>query len=305
MKFRRGIFNRRRSFVAFFLAATLSFPAASQITPLHAHAQTESEHLKGSTSDNERLERAIIAVCLQREGDALGSVPIDQMQARTQIAAEDASVQQAAARARRLLPVARSLTLKVLRQLARDYHVDLNQSRAVGERIEAVDEIEADADLRDNALIVPDEARKIYFGTIFLVSLQSDEGMIGVLAHELTHAADGEDAALQRLFRLVASRAANLTGLEISELRGEELTSDLVGALAARFFVDAKPNKEPLARRLARSVEHNCVADDGTDEAHLSPRNTLRAVLALDATLARAVVAERTTGDSGIRTHHR
>jgi hypothetical protein len=41
-----------------------------------------------------------------------------------------------------------------------------------------------------------------------------------------------------------------------------------------------------LPRRIARAFEHNCVDDDASDEDHLSPRNTIRALFTLDTSLA-------------------
>jgi hypothetical protein len=41
---------------------------------------------------------------------------------------------------------------------------------------------------------------------------------------------------------------------------------------------------------LARAFEHNCVDDDASDEDHLSPRNTIRALFALDVELATEVL---------------
>ncbi len=304
MKLRRDAANRTILPLALILIVALSFIAAYRKTAFRAFAQSEATHAVNSVSENEKIDRAMSAICRQREQDALGSLPIDEMQARAQVASDDPSVSKAAERARRLLPIARTFALRALRQLARDYDPDFKQSRTAASRLEVVDEIEPDATLRDNALVIPDEPRKIYFGTIFLIGLQSDEAVISVLAHELTHIGASEDGNLRPLFQAVANRAASLTSLEITDERAEELTCDLVGAMAARFFVDAMPNKEPLARRVARSVEHNCVADDDTDEAHLSPRNTMRAVLALDAALARDVVASHESR-SLQRTHHR
>jgi hypothetical protein len=42
-------------------------------------------------------------------------------------------------------------------------------------------------------------------------------------------------------------------------------------------------------------VEHNCVDEDDTDEDHLSPRNTMRALFALDARLAGEVLSKEAT----------
>jgi hypothetical protein len=116
--------------------------------------------------------------------------------------------------------------------------------------------------------------------------------MISVLAHELTHIASGQPDSLRLLFRAIGRRAAIRTGLRIQGQRAEELACDLVGVMAARQFITQTPSWEPLPRRLARAFEHNCVDDDASDEDHLSPRNTIRALLALDVTIAGEVLSE-------------
>jgi hypothetical protein len=120
-----------------------------------------------------------------------------------------------------------------------------------------------------------------------LAGLKSDEAMISVLAHELTHVASGQTDSLRPLFRAVAHRAAGRTGLRITGQRAEELACDLVGLVAARQYIKEEPSWEPEPRRLARAIEHNCVDDDSSDEDHLSPRSTMRALFSLDLDLAR------------------
>jgi len=63
--------------------------------------------------------------------------------------------------------------------------------------------------------------------------------------------------------------------------------------MAARTFVGSTPSYESIARRLARSVQHNCVEQDEGDDDHLSPRNTIRALLALDPMLVRELITDR------------
>ena len=156
-----------------------------------------------------------------------------------------------------------------------------------------VRKVKPDMDSRDNASVFLRNPVTITFGTIFLAGLPSDEGMISVLAHELAHIADGDQDSLRLLFRAIGERASALTGLRVREQRAEELTCDLIGALAARSFVAASPNYDPLARRIARAVEHNCVDEDEGDEDHLSPRNTIRALLSLNPTLTRELIYGR------------
>jgi hypothetical protein len=254
-------------------------PARSQVVP----------------DEGDIVERAIGAACAERANDPLGSVPIDVMQARPSLPVNHPDAMAGVRRAERLLPVAKALVVEALNQLAREYNVYRRRIRVAAMRVMAVNKIEPDMELRDNASVLLNTPRVIYFGTIFLAGLPSDEGMVSVLAHELTHIADGREDALQVLFRLIGRRATTLTGLRIYGRRPEELACDLVGAMAASSFITRTPNNETLGRRLARAVEHNCVEDDDTDEAHLSPRSTMRALLALNPTLARDIIGDNET----------
>jgi hypothetical protein len=106
--------------------------------------------------------------------------------------------------------------------------------------------------------------------------------MISVLSHEMTHLADGRQNTLQPLFRLIGGRATTVLGMRVAGQKAEELTCDLIGVMAARYLIERTPNKDSLVRRLARSLQHNCVSEDDTDDDHLSPRTTMRAVISLD-----------------------
>jgi hypothetical protein len=288
--FRQKRLSRRLIWLAFLLlACTL---AASSV----ALAQDESPWKGGSPPPSQPrevapveeiniVERAMTAVCLERARDPLGSVPIDVMQAKPSMPLAHPEAVAGLKRAERLLPAARDLVVASLRDLSSEYNIEQTRIRAATARVLAVNKIEPDVELRDNASVVLSTPRIIYFGTIFLAGLQSDEGMVSVLAHELTHIADGREDSLAPLFRLVGRRAASLTGMRIAGRRPEELTCDLVGAMVARLYIERTPGKDTLARRLARAIEHNCVEEDGTDEAHLSPRNTMRALLVLDPSL--------------------
>jgi hypothetical protein len=70
--------------------------------------------------------------------------------------------------------------------------------------------------------------------------------------------------------------------------------------MAARAFIKQTPSWEPLTRRLARAFEHNCVDDDASDEDHLSPRNTIRALFSLDVSLASEELSEASPSASRI-----
>jgi len=259
-----------------------------------------TSHSRDSLSPEARemVELASAAVCRERMRDPKGSVPIDDMQARPSLPVRSPEAIAGAQHAQRLLPTAKSLVIDSLKKLVKDYGFgnpktyDARLRRAIA-HVEAVRNIRPDEDSRDNASVFLRNPHTIVFGTIFLAGLPSDEGIISVLAHELVHIADGSEDSLGLLFRGVGNRASNLTGLQIHDQRAEELTCDLVGTLAARSYVAGSPSYEPLPRRISRSLEHNCVDQDEGDDDHLSPRNTIRALLALDPVLARQLVYGR------------
>lgn len=260
--------------------------AAQERQPVRDGAHSERPRAVQPLALRELVERAMGSVCADRKSDPMGSVPIDEMQSRPSLPVSHPSAIAGARRAERLLPLVRTLTIEAIRQLADEYEIDDRRVRAASARIEAVTFIKPDPDLRDNASVTMSDPRTIHFGTIFLAGLRSDEGMVSVIAHELTHFADGREDALRLLFRQVGRRSSLLTGMRLTGRRPEELTCDLVGTMVARSFIERTPSVESLSRRLSRAIEHNCVEEDDTDEDHLSPRNTLRALLALDQTLA-------------------
>jgi hypothetical protein len=259
-----------------------------------------TSHSRDSLSPEARemVELASSVVCRERIRDPKGSVPIDDMQGRPSLPVHSPEAIAGAQHAQRLLPTAKNLVIDSLKKLVKDYGFgnpktyDARLRRAIA-HVEAVRNIRPDVDSRDNASVFLRNPHTIVFGTIFLAGLPSDEGIISVLAHELVHIADGSEDSLGLLFRGVGNRASNLTGLQIHDQRAEELTCDLVGTLAARSYVVSSPSYEPLPRRISRSLEHNCVDQDEGDDDHLSPRNTIRALLALDPVLARQLVYGR------------
>ena len=268
---------------------------------LRAQGQTNAprtqatRRIEAAPESDALVQRAMEQACAEREQDPQGSALIDEMQAKPSLPLRHPEVLAGAERAERLLPVAKILAAESLRRLLREHHLaEAPAQRAAFARLAGVRLIKPDMELRDNAAVIYREPRTIRFGTIFLAGLRSDEGMISVLAHELTHVADGAQGSLGELFRAVARRARRATQLHINTRRGEELTCDLVGALAVRAYIARTASVETLARRTARALEHNCVVRDHTDNTHLSPRSTMRAVLTLDSALARAI-----TGDAG------
>lgn len=268
-------------------AVTLLPAAAGRQTPAVRSRRAPAPPRPAVVEPDQIVERAAAAACLERELDPRGSLPIDVMQARPSMHARHPDVVEGAGRAERMLPVARELTAEVLRGLMREHRIPAAVERAALRRLNEARRIRADVELRDNASVLYSDPRTIRFGTIFLAGLRSDEGVLSVLAHELVHTADGARGELSQLFRRVGLRAdrAARTG-RLSARRAEELTCDLVGVLAVRLFIERNTTDEPLARRASRAVGHNCVEHDETDSTHLSPRQTMRALLALEPAFA-------------------
>lgn len=310
---------------------TITSRAQTRSTRSGAHSATTREVF--TPADRALVERAIGVTCAERVRDPLGSMAIDEMQARPSLPVSNPDALAGARRAERLLPTTRRLVANALVELAKEYDLygsDLVKSTAVSNkrptrrrvvrnsaarpstvylrtrvnaataRVEAVRRIKPDVDSRDNASVLLRDPRVIDFGTIFLAGLRSDEAMVSVLAHELTHIASGQADSLRPLFRAIARRGAARTGLRIQGQRAEELGCDLVGVMAARAFIKQTPSWEPLSRRLARAFEHNCVDDDASDEDHLSPRNTIRALFTLDVSLASEELSDATLGATRI-----
>jgi len=259
--------------------------------PTRAHASMSPEA-------KALLEEAIGVVCTQAKLDPKSSVAIDEMQARPSLPLQSPEARSGSERAQRLLPVAKELVINSLQQLSTEYKLQDSRSfnqrlRQAIARVNSVKRVRPDMESRDNASVYLSRPHVITFGTIFLAGLRSDEGMISVLAHELMHIADGDNDSLRALVAAVGNKASDLTGLAIHGQRGEEVTCDLVGAMAVRAYIVSTPGYESVARRLARSIQHNCVELDEGDEDHLSPRNTIRALLALNPSLVRELINDR------------
>jgi hypothetical protein len=220
------------------------------------------------------------------------------MQSRPSLPIQSPEAKAGAERAQRLLPLAKDLVVNSLRQLTVEYgfqnspRFDTRLRQAIS-RVNAVKRVRPDMESRDNASVFLSRPHVITFGTIFLAGLRSDEGMISVLAHELMHIADGDNDSLRPLVAAIGNKASDLTGLDIHGQRSEEVTCDLIGAMAVRAYVAGTPGYESIARRVARSIQHNCVEVDEGDEDHLSPRSTIRALLALNPALVRELINDR------------
>jgi|GEM_PF-2135507 len=233
------------------------------------------------------VETSMRTICIDRAVDPQSTKPIDEMAMTRPVPMLDHGVIAATARAQALLPVAKRLFPFALNRIASTNGVDLNLKWTIA-RLQKVRRIHSDVAELDNSSWRPMEPDAIVFGTVFLLGLRSDEAMLAVLGHELTHAVDGTDDALLPLFRRIATRTADLQGT-ISLSEATELACEMVGAELTRDYITQTSNRGSRSQRLARVFEKDCVIRDISDENHLSPRQTMRTVLRLQPDIAAVI----------------
>jgi hypothetical protein len=254
--------------------------------------QDPSGERSDTAEEGDIVERAVAIVCTERAQDPEGSIPIDEMAAQPALPLTDSRVSAGRKRAERLLSSAKKLVPQALFQLAASYNLEPLSRDWIKMRVNAVHEIKVEIDHHDNASWEPGEPRAIIFGPVFLAGLRSDEAMIAVLAHELTHAVDGADGALRPLIMRLRTRASQEGGLPIQEASSVELTCEMVGISVMQEYISHTPAAVTARQRLTRALGKNCVHLDLADETHLSPLKTMRLLLILEPDLTRAIVRD-------------
>jgi hypothetical protein len=265
----------------------LGVPCGSQTRRQQRHKEDEKE---ARPADVDVVWSAIATVCAERARDPKGTVPIDEMAWQQPLALNDKRVGAGIERARRLLPTAKKLVPAALGRLAAANGLEAGLLGQIASRVQGVTTIKAEVEKRDNAAVRTNDPHSIIFGTIFLAGLRSDEAMLAVLAHELTHVADGPEHALWPLYDRVGAQAEAAGGMSIPAAAAKELTCELVGIHVVRAYVGKGGGKKSLRRRLARAVGKDCVQENLADATHLSPRETMRMLLMLDPELTRGLV---------------
>jgi hypothetical protein len=255
----------------------------------HKRRRPKISQRKAPIEKTDAVESTITAICKERVQDPQGTLPIDQMAVQRELPLTDQRVIAGMERAERLLPVVKKLVPLALNRLAASHDLEAMSLNWIITRVEAVNTIKAEVDERDNSAWRPSEPRAIIFGTIFLAGLRSDEAMITVLAHELTHAINGTDQALQPLIMRVRTKASQMNDFSVGEDAAVELTCERVGIQVVREYIARSSSRGTIRRRLARALEKDCVSRDLADENHLSPRRTMRVLLKLEPELTRAI----------------
>lgn len=279
---KNGIYQRGiMIFVSLLFLCTQSMPMSHINSQVRKRQQPVADKKRVLIEENDLIDQAIDSICEERNRDPQGSIPIDEMALQPALSINHPSVKAGKKRAQRLLPKAKKLVPSALSRIAASYNLELLNIDLIVARVKAVNTINVEVEAYDNALWRSSEPRAIIFGTIFLAGIRSDEAMITVLAHELIHAVDGTDQILHSLFMRVGARASRVMRMSIRSSAVAELVCEMVGI---RVMQDqaATASSKGAVRRLARALGKNCVIDDLGDETHLSPRKTLRVLLALE-----------------------
>ena len=208
--------------------------------------------------------------------------------------------------ARRLLPIARQLTIGSLAELTKKS--DLSKERRL---IASVTRIALDSKLGGSAEVCEDDLSVIHVGTEYAGYLTSDDEVMLLLGHELTHVAV-RSGRLSRYIDEIGERVRRTAHIENNEQQKEELACDFTGAEVLRVFIATHPNNEKSADRFSRVFGYEsrserltrawidfCAAYNGDpgDQEHLNEQQTIRSLLALDPELISLIHADAIAAD--------
>jgi hypothetical protein len=197
---------------------------------------------------------------------------------------------------RRLLPLARRLTLEALREA--DVGDPLKKSGLSREKrlINAVHKVVLDPSLGDMGEVREERLSEIRVGPVYALNLTSDDEAILLLGHELTHVA-ARGGRLNQFIKNVTETARLSASVDTAEEQREDLACELTGAETLKRFIALYPTEESAAVRFARAIGYESSAvrlarawgdfcdsynGDARDGEHLSETQTIRALFGLD-----------------------
>jgi hypothetical protein len=193
--------------------------------------------------------------------------------------------------ARRLLPLAKKLTLESLKETVKTASL-LRERRLIS----SVHHLLLDPRLGNSAAVWEDDLSIIHIGPDYAAYLTSDDEAMLLLGHELMHVA-ARTGRLNNFIENVNDVARTSANLKLDDEQKEELASDFIGAKVLKRYIATYPTGqasgarfalafgyEPHDERLARAWQDFCASYNGVspDEEHLSQDQTFRALLSLD-----------------------
>lgn len=197
---------------------------------------------------------------------------------------------------RRLLPLAKLLTLDALRTAQTDARLKTYGLLKEKRLLQSVRTIVLDPQLIGDAEVWEERLSEIRVAADYAPALISDDEAIFLLGHELTHVA-ARSGRLSQFINHVKETARLSADVEPTGEQKEDLACDYIGAEVLKHFIALYPTGETererfsriigfntLSERLARAWEDFCASYNGVpaDEAHLSQAQTIRALVGLD-----------------------
>lgn len=192
---------------------------------------------------------------------------------------------------RRLLPLAKKLTLESLGGTLKT--ASLSREKRL---IAAVRQVVLDPRQGNSASVWEEDLSIIHVGPDYAVHLTSDDEVMLLLGHELTHVAV-RTGRLNDFIENVNEGARSTASLELAEEQKEELACDFIGAEVLKRYIALNPTEEASARRFSRAFGYEPPSErlahawqdfcasyngDSQDSEHLSQDQTLRALPGLD-----------------------
>lgn len=200
---------------------------------------------------------------------------------------------------RRLLPLARQLTVESLRNAQQEQHLSTAELVREEKLIARVNQIVLDPKLVNTAEVIEGHLSEIRISSDYAIQQVSDDEAIFLLGHELTHVA-ARSGGLKQLVENLRQTSEHVANVKPDEDQKEDLVCDFIAAQALKRFVQLNPTNESLGVRLARVIGYgsqserlaqawadfcNSYGGAPADEDHLSQSQTIQALVALDSEL--------------------
>jgi hypothetical protein len=178
---------------------------------------------------------------------------------------------------RRVLPLAKTLTVEALRSAGLRFGVPVPQMEAAERLISSANRLTFDKRLGDVAMVDDRYPSEIRIGPACAASLVSDDAAVFILAHELVHVANARDD-LGAFTGVVTREAKSMACVSPTDGQEGDLACDFIAELVLRNFARKHPTNQCPEERICLTL----MSGNAGDKTHLSDAQTLRALIGLD-----------------------
>ena len=254
---------------------------------------------------SDELEHVALNV-LSTLSERRGSLPQVSSQWSTLLQDDEHNVRMGIANARRLLPLAKDLTIESLSQLTKN--PNLSREKAL---IRSVRWVVLASRLGNFAEVREEDLSVIYVGAEYAADLISDDQAMLLLGHELTHVA-ARTGRLNHYVDEVNATVQRSANIHTNEAQKEELACDYVAAEVLKTFIATHRTSENDADRFSRAFGYEapgerltrawiqfCAAyyGDPGDQEHLNEQQTIRSLRVLDPDLKALMLPDAIAAD--------